>query len=1622
MKALLLLTVTLALLIGPTFSAFAQETPERPIQSNLSINKPAEILGRRAHDDSLSGQGLKRFSDHNSALKSRKLEGLPKESHPLHQDRLLTGDPKIDILWESFETGIMPPDGWSVVVNNPYTWEIMCSPEYAFEGYCFALCNYDETYSGVQEEWLISPSIDLAALDSPVFLDFWWAGSYYWSPNYALLVAVIIDDAPPDIEQVDIVWNSQDIGPFNDGEWNQTIVNLEAYASESDVRIAFIYQGYDGAYLLIDAVYMRYHAPVCNLSTTYINFDTTAVFDSTSRTFQITNSGDEVLEGTFDIQGADGAEFNITPELYSIAPHDLASFTVWFKPQSRGNKTCIIETGNSVCDDITCYGSALPFRECSLSESFIDFDSVAILSSSIDSFFIINSGMATCSGYVFMECDGFEILEGGVWYDLPNTGDSHLVKIQFAPETAQEYTCTIHLGDLCEEVTCIGTGYEETFLTLGSLTIYADSVEANPGSEVYVLRGNVNINGAAFLPDGCIVNLLNESIAGDGEIYVPTDVQLVGDETVYDGPFTFFVSEDSIGFSDTDNIEFQLGALKISLSQMIILFADPGVSLSGHVVIPSVIDAGWPDKDVLYIDRLNITKEHGIRLEGGFHAEQVDDFDLKFMKLKDGYIEYFRDSLGGLWRGGISAKIADWLFGFKMGFADGDLNMLYIQIEFGKEIPIGTTGLFWKGLSGGAEHWAESDPQPTTYSLRAKIVGGKKIPTADDSVYIFTLDSVGASVTYPPISLKNASGELKLLDEIKIGSAEASYENGNFFYESEMNLFGIYKGWMNAHISGVGFYGAAGGSIQTPSNLPWWLSWARNKHIGYSESEARFDEYSQYIRGMAGIKVCINYWFGKKCKTYQLAYRFHLNSDSPYLHFALGTNYGNLHQIFKRRDGEKLTATYVIPEQTEYVMFFIRQENPDLPEFYLVNPNGDTIGVEHVQYSDTLGYTDLFYSDSIFGEIDPDKDSTTIVYGAFYSVDNPSVGQWSIYVPETTDDSMKIFVNSPNQLPSIRLLRPAIPNDANLIKWEANDFDDDASITFFFDDDNSGFDGLPVNDMEIKEDSKVSSITWDNSDVEPGEYYIYAVIEDSANCPVRLYSQGTIVVESDAIVIPPPTIHIGEVVNSTISLAWTPVPGYSRYIVMYRDTLDTGESFVTGAAVLDTTALVYGLIRGHTYEFKVAATTPAGEIGEKSDSYILKLVDFSGNNSPIITSLDPPVTAVAGELYEYQLTAEDDDGDFDRFELINRYFDGTIDGMILANGLIQWRPGEEQTGVAFIEIWAIDLAGHSDTLRYMLTILDPETVNSAGVRLNSNTYRGLESVAYLSIDYSSLDLSKDKIDTLAATIRSTTDNIGLSIDCIETSRNSNEFAASFGFTAGNTQNFPPEIKVQSSDIVIASVATGEGVELGTDRAVWYNCPDSCNMFNMQIVPAEWSANWVPSHAGPDADIPPIQVILTDQDSHPWEVTSIIASSIRLNGVIAPARCAPVFIDSSEALNRMTLEFNPFLALYSMDSISVDGLYRVTITGIFQDGKAFCASGSVTINDNPITDGYCGDANNDGIVNILDITYLINYIYKGGAALDRPGAGDVNSSGGINILDITYLINYVYKGGLAPDCP
>ncbi len=61
----------------------------------------------------------------------------------------------------------------------------------------------------------------------------------------------------------------------------------------------------------------------------------------------------------------------------------------------------------------------------------------------------------------------------------------------------------------------------------------------------------------------------------------------------------------------------------------------------------------------------------------------------------------------------------------------------------------------------------------------------------------------------------------------------------------------------------------------------------------------------------------------------------------------------------------------------------------------------------------------------------------------------------------------------------------------------------------------------------------------------------------------------------------------------------------------------------------------------------------------------------------------------------------------------------------------------------------------------------------------------------------------------------------------------------------------------------------------------------------------------------------------------------------------------------------------------------------------------------------------GDANSDWNVNIIDVSFLINALYKEGPAPLPRYVGDVNGNCAVNILDVSYLINFLYKDGPAP---
>jgi bacillopeptidase F len=61
----------------------------------------------------------------------------------------------------------------------------------------------------------------------------------------------------------------------------------------------------------------------------------------------------------------------------------------------------------------------------------------------------------------------------------------------------------------------------------------------------------------------------------------------------------------------------------------------------------------------------------------------------------------------------------------------------------------------------------------------------------------------------------------------------------------------------------------------------------------------------------------------------------------------------------------------------------------------------------------------------------------------------------------------------------------------------------------------------------------------------------------------------------------------------------------------------------------------------------------------------------------------------------------------------------------------------------------------------------------------------------------------------------------------------------------------------------------------------------------------------------------------------------------------------------------------------------------------------------------------GDANRDSVVDLADVIFLINYLYRNDVAPTPKAAGDVNADCVVDVTDVVYLINYLYKTGAEP---
>ncbi len=99
-------------------------------------------------------------------------------------------------------------------------------------------------------------------------------------------------------------------------------------------------------------------------------------------------------------------------------------------------------------------------------------------------------------------------------------------------------------------------------------------------------------------------------------------------------------------------------------------------------------------------------------------------------------------------------------------------------------------------------------------------------------------------------------------------------------------------------------------------------------------------------------------------------------------------------------------------------------------------------------------------------------------------------------------------------------------------------------------------------------------------------------------------------------------------------------------------------------------------------------------------------------------------------------------------------------------------------------------------------------------------------------------------------------------------------------------------------------------------------------------------------------------------------------------------------------------------------LALDGKGNLVVTGLSDPGVDVYDYTTIKYIEVSCT-AKSGDADNDNQVDLGDIIFLINYLFKSGTKPDPVCRADVNVDSKINLSDVIYLVNYIFKNGTPP---
>lgn len=265
--------------------------------------------------------------------------------------------PTKTVLTEDFEENSFPANGWTLESQAEKTW-------YQGTEYGSKMAMVDLSKTEQQNEWLISPAIDLSAQATKAGIVFDFYTNYYWSVtnHHHNLKVMASTDNGANWEQIWQLWDWNQKNEFGAWEKTQAKVTIpDKFQNAKSVQFAFVYEGKDSTPLWMDniQVYVEDPSQIHTITATAGEggkidpSGAVQITDGKSRTFTITPD-----EGYFlsDVKVDNKSIGPKTSYTFTNVKEDH-SITAEFTSRTGGDKTVLLEED---------------FEECTANGSFPD--------------------------------------------------------------------------------------------------------------------------------------------------------------------------------------------------------------------------------------------------------------------------------------------------------------------------------------------------------------------------------------------------------------------------------------------------------------------------------------------------------------------------------------------------------------------------------------------------------------------------------------------------------------------------------------------------------------------------------------------------------------------------------------------------------------------------------------------------------------------------------------------------------------------------------------------------------------------------------------------------------------------------------------------------------------------------------------------------------------------------------------------------------------------------------------------------------------------------------------------------------------------------------------------------